>query len=308
MKQKEKASLRCGLDNASDSELAEVKRSFLTSNSVKPVGVGPLAVSSGQQYSRVAAMRTQAADGKQYTVLFLLTESGFLHKVVLLNRGAHIIEEIQVFRQPQLVKNIILSPSKGVLYVGTSEGVTAVPVARCSIYRSCSQCVLARDPLCGWSRTSRVCTGLDSHENMQVKVAFITLVQDLEDGNVEEECLIQTRVSLDTEVGVHLNEAVRLQCQKPSNLATVTWTSPRFRNLPEKLFILSADGSLSFLATADTFGIYRCEAVEGGYKEEVASYAVRQIAPPRSMSPIPITGENHVANNMLWFWLWYFMF
>nr|UTQ93900.1 semaphoring-4A [Micropterus salmoides] len=103
---------QCGLDNASDSELAEVKRSFLTNNGVKPVGVGPLVVSSGQKYSRVAAMRTQAADGKQYTVLFLLTESGFLHKVVLLNRGAHIIEEIQVFTQPQLVKNIILSPSK----------------------------------------------------------------------------------------------------------------------------------------------------------------------------------------------------
>ncbi|XP_038568319.1 semaphorin-4A-like [Micropterus salmoides] len=279
---------QCGLDNASDSELAEVKRSFLTNNGVKPVGVGPLVVSSGQQYSRVAAMRTQAADGKQYTVLFLLTESGFLHKVVLLNRGAHIIEEIQVFTQPQLVKNIILSPSKGVLYVGTSEGVTAVPVARCSIYRSCSQCILARDPLCGWSRTSRVCTGLDSsHEN---------IVQHLEDDNVENECQIQTRASWNTEVGVHLNEAVRLQCQKPSNLATLTWTSPRFRNLPEKLFILSADGSLSFLATADTFGIYRCEAVEGGYKEEVASYAVRQIASPRSMNPIPKADENLVTN------------
>lgn len=98
------------------------------------------------------------------------------------------------------------------------------------------------------------------------------------------------------EVGVHLNEAVRLQCQKPSNLATLTWTSPRFRNLPEKLFILSADGSLSFLATADTFGIYRCEAVEGGYKEEVASYAVRQIASPRSMNPIPKADENLVTN------------
>lgn len=93
-----------------------------------------------------------------------------------------------------------------------------------------------------------------------------------------------------------MNEAVRLQCQKPSNLATLTWTSPRFRNLPEKLFILSADGSLSFLATADTFGIYRCEAVEGGYKEEVASYAVRQIASPRSMNPIPKADENLVTN------------
>ncbi|XP_070823523.1 semaphorin-4A-like [Chaetodon trifascialis] len=277
---------KCGLDNASDSELAEVKKSFLTSSSVKPDGVGPIVVSSGQRYSRVAAMRTQAANGKQYTVLFLLTESGFLHKVVLFDQGAQVIEEIQVFTQPQLVKSIIISSSKGVLYVGTSEGVTAVPVAKCSIYRTCSQCVLARDPLCGWSRIRGVCTGLDgSHEN---------IAQDLEGDNVEEECQGQTKASLDTEVGAHLNEVMRLRCLKPSRLATLTWTSSQFKNLPEKIFIQAADGSLSFVAAAGTFGTYRCEAEEGGYKEVVKSYNVRQIAAPRSMSPVPNREEHHV--------------
>ncbi len=66
-------SSQCGLDTASDTELAEVKKSFLTSGSVKPHGVGPIVVSSEQRYSRVAVMRTQAASGKQYTVLLLLT-------------------------------------------------------------------------------------------------------------------------------------------------------------------------------------------------------------------------------------------
>lgn len=50
---------------------------------------------------------------------------------------------------------------QGRLYVGTAEGVAVVPVARCSVYTTCSQCVLARDPLCGWSRSSGVCTGPD---------------------------------------------------------------------------------------------------------------------------------------------------
>lgn len=66
-------SWQCGLDSASDSELAEVKRSFLTSGSVRPIGGGPIIFSLVQRYSRVAAMTTQAANGKQYTVLFLLT-------------------------------------------------------------------------------------------------------------------------------------------------------------------------------------------------------------------------------------------
>ncbi|XP_039973273.1 semaphorin-4A [Xiphias gladius] len=276
---------KCGLDNASDSELTEVKRSFLTSSGVKPVTDGPFVVSSGQQYSRVAAMRTEAANGKQYTVLFLLTESGFLHKVVLFDQGARVIEEIQVFTQPQLVKNIVLSSTKGVLYVGTSEGVTAVPVASCSSYRTCGQCVLARDPLCGWSPTRRVCTGLDSSPD--------TMVQDLENGNVEEACPPETRTRLNTEVSVHLNEAVKLQCLKPSNLATLTWTSPKYKNLSEKLFFQSCDSSLSFFATAATFGTYRCEAEEDGYKEVVMSYTVQQVASPRSMSPKPNVDESY---------------
>ncbi|XP_070690834.1 semaphorin-4A-like [Pempheris klunzingeri] len=279
---------KCGLDNASDSELTEVKRSFLTSDGVNPLGGGPVVVSPGRRYSRVAAMRTQATDGKQYTVLFLLTESGFLHKVVLLDRGVQVVEEIQVFTQPQLVKSIVLSSSKGVLYVGTSEGVTAVPVARCSIYRTCSQCVLARDPLCGWSRRSRVCTGLDgSHED---------LTQDIDAGNVEEKCGGETTSSPDTEVSVHLNEAVRLQCQSPSSLARLTWTSPRFKHLPQTLFIQSADGSLSFFAVAATFGTYRCEAEESGHREAVVSYDVRQVVSPRSVRPDLKADEDRVAN------------
>lgn len=68
---------------------------------------------------------------------------------------------------------------------------------------------------------------------------------------------------------------VRLQCRRPSSVATLTWTSPRFAHLPEELFIQSADGNLSFFATDATFGTYRCEAEEDGYREGVASYSVQ---------------------------------
>lgn len=94
-----------------------------------------------------------------------------------------------------------------------------------------------------------------------------------------------------------MNKVVKLPCLKPSNLATLTWTSSRFKDLPDSVFIQSADGSLSFLATADTLGIYRCEAEEGSYKEVVTSYDVRQIAPPRSMRPIPKGDDHHVLTN-----------
>ncbi|XP_078143449.1 semaphorin-4A [Centroberyx gerrardi] len=271
---------KCGLENATDAVLVEVKKSFLTSDSVKPVGGVPVVISTGHRYSRVVAMTTQAANGKEYTVLFLLTESGFLHKVVLLDQGPRVIEEVQVFTQPQPVKTIVLSSSKGVVYVGTSEGVTAVPVENCPSYRTCTQCVLARDPFCGWDDSRKVCSSLGSSPT--------NMAQDVENGNVGNECLRQTEAE-PVSVEVHLNEAVRLQCSKPSNLATLTWTSPGFSSLPEKFFLRSADGSLSFLASSHTLGTYRCVSEEGGYQEVVARYTVRQKAPPRSMRPPPTT-------------------
>uniref|UniRef100_A0A8C5DIJ9 Semaphorin-4B-like n=1 Tax=Gouania willdenowi TaxID=441366 RepID=A0A8C5DIJ9_GOUWI len=156
---------KCGLSNASDSELSEVKRSFLTRDSVRPVGGAPLVVSK-DRYSRVAAMRTKAANGQEFTVLFLLTESGFLHKMVF-DEGPRVIEEVQVFSSPQQLISVVFSLSKvGLLvYVGTSEGVTAVPTAQCSTSKSCFQCVLSRDPQCGWSPTGGVCTTVEGSQD-----------------------------------------------------------------------------------------------------------------------------------------------
>ncbi|XP_012712129.2 semaphorin-4B [Fundulus heteroclitus] len=281
---------KCGLAKSSDSQLSEVKRSYLTSKRVKQHDC----ISSEQKYSRVAVMRTQAASGKQYNILFLLKDSGFLHKVVSLDQGPRVIEEIQVFREPQLVKSLVLSPSKGVLYVGTSEGVTAVPVARCSVYRSCRQCILARDPLCGWSRTRRTCTGLDGSDGDDI-------VQNVEGSGSEDECLQSTQILEDQDVFVQLNEAVKLPCQNPSGLARLSWRSTQEPVLSERLFIQAADGSLSFLASGGTFGTYRCEAEEDGGREVVASYSVRQAAGPRHQSElqknsVSLKPEEHSEN------------
>ncbi|XP_071253320.1 semaphorin-4A-like [Salvelinus alpinus] len=267
---------KCGLDNASDTTLMAVKESFLASGSVRPIGSAPVLNSPDQRYSRIAALRTKAANGQDYTILFLLSESGFLHKAVLLNKDTHIIEEIQVFRQPQLVKNILLTTSKGVLYVGTSEGVTQVPVAQCSSYKSCAQCVLARDPLCGWDPASGHCAS--------VSAIPANARQDVEHGNVMKECQGSlTAKPLPVEVYAQLNEVVRLKCSTSSNLATLSWKSAKASALPHHLFFHSRDKNLVFIATPDTFGIYHCISVERGYEETAAIYTVRQSVSPRAI-------------------------
>ncbi|XP_041868195.1 semaphorin-4A [Melanotaenia boesemani] len=276
----------CGLHNASDNALRFVKENFLAEDSVRSIGRSLTMVSTEHTYSRLTVQRVQAANRKNYTVLFLLTEAGQLHKAVLLQSGVHIIEEVQVFEQPQPVKNLKLSIPKGMIYVGTSEGVVKIPSANCSFYWTCAQCVLSRDPFCGWNPFSRSC--------VEVSQAHGILGQDVDGGNVEQACssvsLTQrTRFSpsdLPTAscpsgelLSVSLNEVVRLKCPAASQLSRQFWERPNSR-LSSDLYLHMKDGSLSFVATPATLGQYLCLSTENGYRQAMAIYQLRQKSSP----------------------------
>ncbi|XP_061616609.1 semaphorin-4A isoform X1 [Phyllopteryx taeniolatus] len=270
----------CGLHNASDNALRYVKENFLADDSVRPTGGGPTLVSAEHRYTHLTVQKVRAAGGVDYTVLFLLTESGYLHKAVLLQSGAHVVEEVQVFQKPQPVKSLKLSIPKGLIYVGTSEGVLRLPVANCSFYWTCAQCVLARDPFCGWDAARRACVG----------VSAAHLGQDVAGGNVAKAC--QNVALMHTSrfgpnnlpaapcppgepVSVSLHEVVRLPCPAASRLSRQSWERPNSRLSPE-LYLHLDDGSLSFVATPATLGHYLCLSAENGYRQAVAVYHVKQ--------------------------------
>ncbi|KAM9838448.1 semaphorin-4A [Aulostomus maculatus] len=276
----------CGLHNASDNALRFVKENFLADDSVRPVGRSLTMVSAEHSYSHLTVQRVQAPNNRDYTVLFLLTETGYLHKVVLLQSGAHIIEEIQVFEKPQPVKSLKLSVPKGMIYVGTSEGVVRVPTANCSFYWTCAQCVLSRDPFCGWDPAHRACVKSSS--------THTSLGQDIDRGYVEEAC---NSVSLTPRtrfgpnnlpagelVSVSLSEVVRLQCPASSRLSQQLWERPNSR-LSSDLYLYLEDGSLSFVATPTTLGHYLCLSSENGYQQTMAIYHVKQKSSPVPASP-----------------------
>ncbi|XP_040928756.1 semaphorin-4A isoform X2 [Betta splendens] len=273
----------CGLHNASDNALRFVKENFLADNSVRPAGRSLTMVSVEHKYSHLRAQRIQAANRRAYTILFLLTESGYLHKAVLLQNGVHIIEEIKVFEQPQTVKSLELSIPKGVIFVGTSEGVVRVPTANCSFYWTCAQCVLAQDPFCGWDPASRACV---KTSNIQTSLA-----QDIDRGNVDEACnsvsltprvrFVSNKMPAGELVFVSLNEVVRLQCPAASRLSQQLWERPNSR-LSSDLYLHLEDGSLSFVATPATLGHYLCLSTENGYQQTMAIYHVKQRSSPNA--------------------------
>ncbi|KAG7325890.1 hypothetical protein KOW79_010815 [Hemibagrus wyckioides] len=283
----------CGLHNATDNVLRFVKENFLADKNVAPANQGLALVSPEQRYSNIAAQRVKGANGKEYTVLYLLTESGYLHKAVLLKDGAHIIEEIQVLKQPHQVKNLLLSASKGTVFVGSSEGVASVPVSSCSHYWSCAECVLARDPFCAWDFTQRVCAHVSSIKHQPV--------QDVDGGNALNVCKTFTTLlprgrsllpgTPSVQVPVFLKEVVRLHCPVSSRLASLHWERHRGELSPN--IYIQEDGILSFLATPTTLGSYECQATENGFTQTLAVYEVRQkqdsthqpSATPTTLSP-----------------------
>uniref|UniRef100_A0A672GMA3 Sema domain-containing protein n=1 Tax=Salarias fasciatus TaxID=181472 RepID=A0A672GMA3_SALFA len=271
----------CGLHNASDNALRFVKENFLADDSVRPAARGLTLVSTEQNYSKVVVQRVQAANLRLYTVLFLLSDSGFLHKTVLLQDGVHIIEEVQVFESPQPTSSLKLSVPKATVYVGTSDGVVKLPTANCSFYWTCAQCVLARDPFCAWDPAGREC--------VRVSGVQTALRQDVDGGNVEEACLsasltLRTRSGPGELVSVSLNEVVRLHCPAMSRLSRQLWERPNSR-LSADLYLRLEDGGLMFVATPATLGHYLCRSAENGYQQTMAIYLVRQKSSPVAQTP-----------------------
>ncbi|KAG8516335.1 Semaphorin-4B, partial [Galemys pyrenaicus] len=101
------------------------------------------------RYQRVAVHRVPGLQ-RTYDVLFLGTGDGWLHKAVVADAHVHVIEQLQVFPEGQPVLSLLLDTQKGLLYATSHSSVVQVPVANCGLYRSCGDCLLARDPYCAW--------------------------------------------------------------------------------------------------------------------------------------------------------------
>ncbi|XP_014118599.1 PREDICTED: semaphorin-4C-like, partial [Pseudopodoces humilis] len=88
---------------------------------------------------------------------------GWVHKALDLGSHIHLVEELQVFEPAQPVESLALAGTKKLLFAGSRLQVAQLPLAECGRYRSCTDCVLARDPYCAWSRNGSACVRSDGH-------------------------------------------------------------------------------------------------------------------------------------------------
>ncbi|XP_077477575.1 semaphorin-7A-like isoform X1 [Stigmatopora argus] len=235
---------------------------------VKPVNnSGPLLVSH-HPYTRV---RADAAFAEEYTLLFLSRNGGGVDKVVLKSNTAFNIAEYRPFANRAHINDIIFNPFSKNLYVKSGNQLVRMNVADCRLYGdNCEQCVLARDPHCGWDGDSCAPVPTNSDE----------VIQDVKSGNFRL-CSSSPHVNssqvvsrpITPEVALPLPRGFQffLPCPTGSHHAHYTW---RHNDSKAKSCAWSPHGCLLFI-DGEQEGAYTCTSEEQGYSRVLARYAVK---------------------------------
>nr|XP_057908764.1 semaphorin-7A isoform X1 [Doryrhamphus excisus] len=239
---------------------------------IRPVGVAPLDLPTDDQITHTVADIVLAVNDEHYSVLYLGTEQGKVLKVLHSSEGVFIISQYSMFRNEGPVLNMAIDPQKGHLYVATAMEVQRLPLADCGRYgNTCRECILSRDPYCGWDKTRRRCIAIPPGYN----VTSGTLVQNLDQSNSSvcgEAAALKLRRTSPREVVVQSNTSVFLPCPVRSFLATYRWEKDNcVKNYP---CLFSGDFCVlgPVVDTPLKEGIFRCMATEDGFKVEVISF------------------------------------
>ncbi|CDQ69596.1 unnamed protein product [Oncorhynchus mykiss] len=266
-----------------DNVLTFARRHPLMSTQVHPIGGRPLLFKRSVNYVKMAVHRVAALDRHVYTVLFLGTDEGWLHRAVEVGGQMHIIEELQLFENPQPVDSMVISQTQGSIYVGSNSAVLQVPLSSCQRYTSCFDCVFARDPYCGWD--GALCVEISSRTNSS------NLTQDIQKGN--RGCDNSTGAVVHRRRTVMAGDDILLQCELRSNLATPHWTLDGHELQGYDLdsgHRVGTDGLLLIGARADQSGDYHCYAVENDVWVPVRLYTVKvhtDLPFPVGPTPLP---------------------
>uniref|UniRef100_A0A4W4GDX3 Sema domain-containing protein n=1 Tax=Electrophorus electricus TaxID=8005 RepID=A0A4W4GDX3_ELEEL len=262
-----------------DKVLNFVKDHFLMDNVIRSQ---PLLLKRSVRYTQIAVHHVQAVH-QAYSVLFIGLDDGRLHKAINAKGKMHIIEELMLFPKPQPVQHIELDTEKGLLFVSSYSGLVEIPVANCSNYQSCGECILSRDPYCAW--TGRQCI------DVRKALPKTKLLQDVEDANTAlcDKTSVTSRFARlpsTRECQVILipaNTFRVLPCKLRSNLAERRW---EYSESAGRFLYPSPDGGLVVVAQADREESYECWSVEKGFRQLLANYCVK--AEPQHESTTPI--------------------
>ncbi|XP_074862663.1 semaphorin-7A [Carettochelys insculpta] len=246
-------------------------------------------------YRKIGVHRIRARDGHTYNVFYLVTDKGYIHKMVELPHGVVNILEVQPFEKPAPVLAMTLDHTQAKLYVSSAKEVVQVPMDMCEVYnRSCESCVLAKDPYCGWVDGNCI----------SVK-ANVTMIQNMTLDPSPEICSHSgsKRVAADSpesyqNVTVALFSRCFLHCPVDSHNATYVWHHNGSRiqtcsaaHQPCTHFLENVTHSL--------YGHYTCVSREGGIAQTLLRVWLKTPESPTQ----PLMQKSQAVAASLSFWL-----
>ncbi|KAK2868450.1 hypothetical protein Q7C36_000321 [Tachysurus vachellii] len=254
-----------------DETLQFIQDHPLMDEAVKP-SEQPLLVKKGAVFTRIVVASTTALDGSSHQVMFIGTASGSVLKAVNYDGVMVIIEEVQLFKQSDPVKILQLSVTLGQLYAGSEEATVQMPLSTCDHYASCMDCVLARDPYCGWDLSAERCIAINTiHPDTHSEI-----VQSLRDGNAARCPAVESTTIIKT---FYPGNEVMLLCQPGSNLARVQWSVNNHAIQNTNKYHIHHNNLLILNASDSDAGFYTCTTVESSngkdYVIQNATYELR---------------------------------
>ncbi|XP_035007398.1 semaphorin-7A [Hippoglossus stenolepis] len=234
---------------------------------VQPVNKsGPL-LFNHHNYTHIYADSSQHKRNDPHTVLFLSLNNGAIHKVIQTGSQTFFTAEYHPFNHRAHISSIILHPSSRKLYVNTRSELVQLDVENCAKYGDCEECVLARDPYCGWNRN-------------HCSPATSDTLQDLTTGNSTICPVPAFRYSTDARapervgrIAVPSNSKYFLSCPMLSNHAEYTWrqgvSSIPCRLKEQECLLLIKSMS------PEEVGTYMCVSEELGFTKVLAQYELQ---------------------------------
>ncbi|KAG7477093.1 hypothetical protein MATL_G00090450 [Megalops atlanticus] len=280
-----------------DKTLQFVKDHPLLEDPVLPIGNGPKLITKDVNYTQIAVERVQALDNNVYDIIFTGTDKGVLHKSVVYEGVVHTIEEIQLLRNAEPIKTLLLS-SQGTrfLFAGSDSGVVQSPMAFCHKYPSCEDCILARDPYCAWDPESLACRNIFQDQDITRSKLIQSLNGDADKcpkaGGLPREQYPQ--------VSAKPGRSVELPCHVASNLAQAVWTvNGSALTEASRFHLLGEAGLLIYSVAPEDQGRYECWSLEwaGGknFTRLVTGYDLGLFSPKRPTTPGPSTARTSTA-------------
>ncbi|XP_035647061.1 semaphorin-3E-like isoform X2 [Oncorhynchus keta] len=257
----------------------------------------------GRRLTQIAVDRVQAQDG-HYHVLYIGTGDSVVLKVITIyNKDTDTIEEVlleelQVFKVPFPITEIIISAKRQQLYVGSEVGVAQVRLHQCDLYGSeCADCCLARDPYCAWDGIT--CSRYYP-AGVYTKRRFRR--QDVRHGNAVQLCNglqidvgEQYQGAAERQVyGVESNSTL-LECTPRSLQARVMWYIQRDPEREEvggdERVVITTHGLLFLRVRSGDAGVYVCQTVEHGYVHTLLRVTLHVLGGQKVGALIHRTGE-----------------